>query len=246
MKLGYWFTIVLLEMFLIVYTVNLLVYTPNSEVFKKRQRFTIIALAVVLFFLAFICKALPTLERVCDIFSLHNTFKYFLYFAFGYICSMEKEKFHEIIGSRYFMFVVIISFAICFYINWFYIYPLIDNSVVYRMLYFIIRTFNGFLGLLIVYNTFRTYQDSFTSDKKIGRALQYIGKRTLDIYLLHYFFFPVYMPHLGRVLSVGNNIVLELVIVGGLSLIIVGLCLVVSNVLRTSPILAKYLFGAKK
>ena len=85
----------------------------------------------------------------------------------------------------------------------------------------------------------------FTSDKKVGRMLQYIGKRTLDIYLLHYFFLP-YIPQVGSMLSNKKNAVLELTIGGLLSLIVIGICLVVSNVLRTSPILAKYLFGAKK
>lgn len=246
MKLGYWFTIVLLEMFLLVYTVNVFVYSTNSKLFKKRQQFIITTLAIVLFFVAFICKVLPTLEKVCDIFSLHATFKYFPYFAFGYLCSMDKESFHKLIDSRYFLFAIIVGFSILFYINQFYIYSKIGDSAIYRMLYFIIRTFIGFLGLLIVYSTFRTYKESFTSDKNIGRALQYIGKRTLDIYLLHYFFLPGYMPQLGCMFCTGKHVVLELVIGCVISLIVVGLCLVVSNILRTSPILSKYLFGAKK
>jgi fucose 4-O-acetylase-like acetyltransferase len=88
------------------------------------------------------------------------------------------------------------------------------------------------------------YQNSFVSTKKVGKALQYIGKRTLDIYLIHYFFIP-YLPQIRTIIS-GNNVVLELVIVGGLSLIVIAVCLIVSNILRTSPILAKYLFGAKE
>lgn len=83
----------------------------------------------------------------------------------------------------------------------------------------------------------------------MGKALQYIGKRTLDIYLIHWFLLP-YLPQIGELLSASskiyNNVVLELVIGGGFSLIVIAVCLVVSNILRTSPILAKYLFGAKE
>ena len=105
-------------------------------------------------------------------------------------------------------------------------------------------TIGGIGWLLVVYNTFRTYADSFTSEKRVGRTLQYIGKRTLDIYLLHYFFLP-YVPQIGRMLEQGNNAVLELAFGGGISLLVIGICLIVSNIIRTNPILAKYLFGAK-
>ena len=111
-------------------------------------------------------------------------------------------------------------------------------------MFFIVRTLIGFLGLLIVYNSFRVYQDFFISDRKIGRALQYIGKRTLDIYLLHYFLLP-YLPQVGELLQNDKNAVVELAIGGGVALLVIGICLIVSNVLRSSPILAKYLFGAK-
>ncbi|MEE1272102.1 MAG: hypothetical protein UHM19_04845 [Bacteroidales bacterium] len=112
------------------------------------------------------------------------------------------------------------------------------------LLWFIVTFLIGFAGLLIVYNTFRVYKDSFSSDKKIGRMLQYIGKRTLEIYLLHYFFLPT-LPALGNMLSKSNNFVLELVVGLFISLLVIAVCLVVSNILRTNPILAKYLFGVK-
>ena len=246
LKLGYWFTIVLLEIFLIIYTSNFLLYSSNSRVFKKRQLVSIVILACLLYCFSFISKGIPALEEFCNIFSFHKLFKYFPYFAFGYICSMSKEKFHGMLeNNKYLMSVVIVLFCILFYLNNFVIYPQYNVSIVFSSLYFLCRTIIGFFGLLVVYNTFRVYQDSFTADKKVGKALQYIGKRTLDIYLLHWFFFPV-LPQLGNVLSEGKNMALELVLGGGLSLIIVGICLVVSSVLRTSSILAKYLFGARK
>lgn len=120
----------------------------------------------------------------------------------------------------------------------------IPSNVIIILLWFIVTFLIGFAGLLIVYNTFRVYKDSFSSDKKIGRMLQYIGKRTLEIYLLHYFFLPT-LPALGNMLSKSNNFVLELVVGLFISLLVIAVCLVVSNILRTNPILAKYLFGVK-
>ncbi len=244
-KYGFWFTIVLLEMFIMVYALNVLAYNSNSTIFKKRQTTIMILLSVLLFGAKYVLGVIPFVGKLSDLFSLYCLFRYFPYFAFGYICSMNKDRFHRILDSRYFALIIIVLFAICFYINLFLIYPNISNNIVLRISYHVLQVVIGLMGLLIVYNTFRVYQDSFTSNKKAGSALQYIGKRTLDIYLLHWFFLPV-LPQLGNVLSEGRNMALELVLGGGLSLIIVGICLVVSSVLRTSPILAKYLFGARK
>ena len=243
-KCGYWFTICLLEMFLIIYTLNLIVYNTNSEIFKKRQFISIVILSVILWGLCFNLDYFPHLNKFCKIFSLHKTFDYFPYFAFGYLCSMNKEFWFKMLENKVFTFIIIFLFTVVFYINVVYISPNLDSCLIVRIIFWTIRLIVGFLGLLIVYNTFRVYQGTFTSDKKIGRSLQYIGKRTLDIYMLHYFFLP-YLPQVGLILQKGNNAILELALGLGVSLIVIGVCLVVSNILRTNPILAKYLFGVK-
>ena len=52
-------------------------------------------------------------------------------------------------------------------------------------------------GLLtIVFMYFRHYQQFFTKLSPIGASMQYIGRRTLDIYLLHFLFIPD-LPGLG-------------------------------------------------
>lgn len=244
-KLGYWFTITLFEMFVILYTVNVLAYTPSSKTFKNRQQIALVITAGVLWLSLFVIHQFPSLQMWCVTLGFSQTFKWFVYFVFGYICAMNKEIFLRVLDNRYFALVIIILYVFAFYANRVYIYPNIDMNIICRMGYHVISVLIGGLGLLIVYNVFRVYQDSFTSDKKVGRALQYIGKRTLDIYLLHYFFLP-YIPQLGKLLSDDRNAVLLLAMGGGISLLVIGVCLVVSNILRTSPILAKFLFGAKK
>lgn len=245
-KLGFWFTFTLFEMFLILYMVNVLVYKPNSGVFKMYQQIAIVTLSVVFLIAILACRAFfPCIGIWCDTLGFSQTFWYFIYFGFGYICAMNKEIFLRVLDNRYFALVIIILYVFAFYANRVYIYPNIDTSIICRMGHHLMPVLIGGLGLIIVYNVFRVHQDSFTSDKKVGKALQYIGKRTLDIYLLHYFFLP-YIPQLGRSLSDDRNAVLQLAIGGGISLLVIGVCLVVSNILRTSPILAKFLFGVKK
>lgn len=241
-KLGYWFTIVLLEMFLLLYTMNFLLYQVDKKDSSSRKLIALIVVSVVFFLTRF--KNIPFLSISSDIFSLRLLFRYFPYFAFGYICSMYRDTFNKILESRYFSAVNIALFTSLFYVGRTYLSPAPDSPFYITFLDVSVDVIVGFLGLLIVYNTFKIYADSFTSDKKVGSALQYIGKRTLDIYLLHYFFIP-YLPQVGRMLEQGNNAALELALGGGISLLVIGICLVVSNVIRTSNVLAKYLFGAK-
>lgn len=243
-KLGYWFTIALLEMFLLVYTMNWVLYQCCKKESKPCKVIALVLIYVALYLCRLIPDYVPALSGTYDVLSLHYVSLYFPFFAFGYICSMYKEKFSRLLEHKHFAAIAIVLFAVLFYVRREYILPNLGGGALIFISSFFTQLAVGILGLLIVYNTFRTYADSFSADKKVGSALQYIGKRTLDIYLLHYFFIP-YLPQVGRMLEQGNNAVLELALGGSISLLVIGLCLVVSNIIRTSPILAKYLFGVK-
>lgn len=239
-KLGYWFTIVMFEMYLILYTLNLCLYNSNFKIFEKRLVISLVLLSILSFCSWIIFSKFP--HKLVDAFSLWRLARDFPYFAFGIICSMNKDLFHRILENKYFTFIIIVLFSLGFYMKRFYLSA--SSNTILILLNFIVSCLIGFAGLLIVYNTFRVYKDSFSSDKKIGRMLQYIGKRTLEIYILHYFFLPT-LPWVGDMLSKYNNAVLELFIGLFISLIVIAVCLVVSNILRTNPILAKYLCGVK-
>jgi membrane-bound acyltransferase YfiQ involved in biofilm formation len=99
-----------------------------------------------------------------------------------------------------------------------------------------------YLGIVSMLAIFKHYRGALSSNKKVGRGLQYVGKLTLDIYLLHYFFLPN-LPTLGEFFMGVENTALELVVSGALAMLVVVLCLIVSKVIRTSPFLAQYLLG---
>lgn len=244
-KLGYWFTIALLEIFLIVYTTNVLIYNNDPKVHRKRMLVALIILSGVLFIAKIALKAHPALNNTGNILSLHHTFNYFQYFAFGYICSMYKEIFNKMLENKLFSAAIIILFATLFYIKRCHISAIAGSGMsIWAMVDIALEMLIGYFGLLVVFNTVKTYQSSFTADKRIGRALQFIGKRTLDIYLLHYFLLP-HLPQVGEFLLKGENATLELITGVLLSIVVLTLCLAISGVLRTSPLLAKWLFGVK-
>ena len=77
----------------------------------------------------------------------------------------------------------------------------------------------------------------------IGRSLQYIGRRTLDIYLLHFLFLPN-LPGVGNFFDVNrHNFIMDITLSVIIGLVIIGFSIITSNILRISPLFKKYLFG---
>ena len=193
-------------------------------------------------------------NQVTNIISLSLLCQYFQFFVLGLLVRQFQNQAHEIIDNKYVSASIIILFAILY--GWLQIDDqYINNStgVLHKLLLLI--DIGGswlvrYLGLIIVYAFFRKYQDSFTHTKPLGSTLQYIGRYTLDIYVLHYFFLPNITPIKEFILNTYHywnspNIVFELFFGIGISLMVIAVCLVVSKILRTSDLLGHYLFGAK-
>ena len=103
----------------------------------------------------------------------------------------------------------------------------------------------GIMGMILVFTFFRLCSSAFTKERIAGRILQYVGTRTLDIYLLHYFFLPRFLLSWGEQLRGLHSPLLEVASACTLSLAVVACCLAASYILRLSPFLAHYLFGVK-
>lgn len=166
--------------------------------------------------------------------------KYFLFFALGTLVRKHFDKVQKILDNEKITALGIIAFFLTIFIVYHYG---CETNPFYRHIYFI---FSGGLGLMLVFSFFRKYQNSFTQDSKIGKMLQYIGRRTLDIYLLHYFFLPRNLSSLGEFFINNANPTLEFIVSMILAIIVVGACLLMSNVIRISPLLGHYLFGVKR
>jgi fucose 4-O-acetylase-like acetyltransferase len=77
----------------------------------------------------------------------------------------------------------------------------------------------------------------------IGASLQYIGRRTLDIYLIHFLFVPS-LPSVGLFFkSYQHNFITDTTLSVLFALLVIGFSIITSNILRISPFLKKWLFG---
>lgn len=232
-KDGYWFTFMLFVYFAIYVSLQ-----GMMRLFKMR-RYETVALLIA----GITINLLSTrVERFLNpgffhLFSIYN-WNFFLYFVFGCLVKKHFGAFQKLLDSRYFVPFIQLTFltACIYFVQYLHICE-IPGLYVYVAL----------TGIIIVVAFFRKYEASFTQGRRLGRCLQYVGRRTLDVYLLHYFFLPrglnVNKYELGRVIA--GNPVLEFAVSISLSILVIGICLIVSNVLRTSPILGHYLFGVQ-
>lgn len=239
-KGGYWFTIVLLYMFIVYY---IFCYLESKLKVKSWIPITL------LFIISMCCYEtcyLPDYfswafgRKVPNEFmsysSINQLFMYFPFFLYGNIVRRYWDQAQRIMDSRWF-YPVIILIAM---------FAALDSQFWHtlRMQWAIIPlTLARFVLLTIVFMYFRYYHQYFTQMTWIGRSLQYVGRRTLDIYLLHFLFLPN-LPTVGSFFNTyRHNFIVDITLSVFLAIIVIGFCIVTSNILRVSPFLKKWLFG---
>ena len=237
LKNGYWFTIALFFMFFIYYS---LIYLT------KRYQIKINPILITSSLVLYGCISLvhlPYINNIYNIFCLYSVFKYFLFFIIGILTAQYKNKVNSLLNLNFFLTLTIFIFIICSYI--FYIQlPLQELPIINKLIEHIFRNTIALSGIIILFCAFSKYQFIFIKSNKIGRSLQYIGKHTLEIYILHYFFLPK-LPQIGIFLNSYNNIIIEFAISIILAILVIIICIIVSNILRLSPFLDYWLWGGK-
>ena len=170
--------------------------------------------------------------------SLIEVVYYFQFFLFGNVVHRYWDKMERLFDSRWFFPVVTVIAFVC-------AADVLKWHTLRLMWVNLPRTVAMYALMLMVVMFFRYYKDSVSKETVMGRGLQYIGVRTLDIYLLHF----ILMPRLKMVGpwldSMHPNFILEVVMTVSVALVVIVFCCLASNILRVSPFFKKYLFGRK-
>lgn len=232
-KGGYWFTFTLFEYFLI--------YIFSQQVvmvFKMKSKVddvfhATVALAIYLLTTWTFVERYSLDDGLTGALGISNL-HYYVFFIIGTRCRKHQGMLERLLNTRYFTATVLCVFIVLLLV------PSMDrfSSTLYHLLLSI-------SGVLCVYSVFHHYQGQFNSNNKVGKSLIFIGRRTLDIYLLHYFFVYSNLPSVLPNFALLDSPFLEIVVSFVISVIVVVGCLLVSSVLRSSPILAHFLFGQK-
>lgn len=233
-KGGYWFTLVLLYMFILYYFVAFITKR------LKHQHWVFIVfwlLSIAVYETAYMPKYFkyPN-EFFWKASSFIQLILYFQFFLFGNVVHRYWNKVLRIFDSQWFYPVLcVVAFGCCAeYLRWHSLRGMWINLP---------RTTAMYATLLVVLMFFRHYHESFTHETRIGRWLQYVGTRTLDVYLLHYIFLPK-IPFMGEWFNANRpNFVMSVFCSVCVAIIVICFCLLVSNILRVSPLYSKHLFG---
>lgn len=236
-KLGYWFTFTLFSFFIAYFIFNYFLLK-----IKIKEPYKDILWIVLALFIHF-----ATTDKFMQIIGLYGSisklfgiilFKYFIFFILGALTKKHYNKFQHYKNHKSLSTIIILAFF--FPLILFFKYNLIHINVWTEHLAFL---YFGILGMYIVFLYFNKYQETFEKKNIIGKLLQYIGKRTLDIYLLHYLFVPRDIEWLATHFYNFKNPCIELFISLGISIIVICMCLLLSNIIRISPFLERNLFG---
>lgn len=228
---GYWFTFVLFEMFCIYFLASLI-----SKYIKHWIVDILLAICSILGILWLI-----TSDRegsLNNLLCIENLTKYMQFFTFGILCKKYNKQFLALIDNEKIKAIIISVFILGYY--FYYDNNLKNNfSIIYSFNHDILIRYAGLLTVLIF---FISKKEFFDENNKVSKTLQFIGTRTLDIYLLHYFFIPT-IPYITTYIQPTNMMIIQLFLSLTISIMVISVCLICSEIIRTSDILAHWCFG---
>lgn len=235
-KGGYWFTFTLFELIIIQYIWEMLTEKIHIRNSNKTYYTASFCLAVILYTLSLpiISAKLGDISLIIGVPML----RYYLYFLIG---SMIRNNLDTIIQWNYRNQLTAITTLIFFVL-------FLMNQMSYK--------FEGILfhlnlialetsSLLVVFMVFYKHRLYFSSNQRIANTLTFLGKRTLDIYLIHYFFLSEDLSLFGDYFTAHPAMILEALFSGIITLLVVVFCLFISEALRCNPSISKYLLGTK-
>ena len=240
-KGGYWFTWVLLQMFIIYYVCCYVGNMFNSKFKIQNSKWFLLFAAWALSVFAYETLYLPKVFSYHkDMFfaysSLIQTIRYMQFFLLGNIVRRYWTQFERLFDSPWFFPLVVTVAVVC-------CADIFQLHTLRKVWTNLPRTTAMYALLLLVVMFFRHYQTWFDEGQRAGRFLSFIGTRTLDIYLLHFLLLPK-MPQVGQWLNANQpNFLLSIVLSVSVALVVIAFCLLASQLLRVSPFLQLYLFG---
>ena len=236
-KGGYWYTYVLFEFYTLYIIIEYLFNRNNTGKGEAMVMFVVISLSFLcIFYSKYYTKYgdyLGYWKYILGLFSFVKI-RLFIFFWFGTIIRKHFDYFIRLSNNPLFITCIILLYI---GIN---IFPISSHMIIFEFLVFVII---GTTGIIILFTFFRTHASVFQKDTWIGKSLQFIGRRTLDIYLIHYFILPYNLQHIGAWLLQHDNKSFDMIIIFILSLWIICLSLAIGSIIRLSPILSHYLLG---
>lgn len=233
-KDGYWFTFVLFEFFVIYSLTRTIAYTLRLKSWVKDTFILCEGLFLFIITIPSVVTIIPITNEVKGLICFDHWYL-FLFFVIGTLTKKHFVRIQYLFEQKTLLTICIVIF---FGLN-------IFREAIMSAHINVFRLFTAITGIAIVFGFFWNHSKFFCHQTATGRGLCFIGRRTLDIYLLHYFLLPV---NLSSVISVFHDYsmpIIELMVSLSITLVIIAICLLISTILRLSPFIGHLLFGVK-
>lgn len=237
-KLGYWFTLDLFS-FYCIYSLSQFLVPLRFRENNAIGDIVVVCIMIIVMVLSYSYSVFSSTVYGNFFYGILSIakWKYYVFFIMGLFVRKYFKSFVSLTNNKYFIGFIIVTFVVLLCLE-----NKLDSPIPEKVLF----VAYGLLGVIIVFTFFRKYEESFIQNKRLGYALQYIGRRTLDIYLIHYFIVPRNLNDVGSFFGLNCNPSLEFFVTLVLSLLVILICLVISSLIRLSPALSYYLLGVKK
>lgn len=230
----YWFTVQLFLFFLFYYLTMLMSRRMNS----LKQDFCLIILAFLLYIVSFSHVYIERTALGATLFSYLGMENWRMYIFFCVGALMRK---HMDVAKRWIETPKIMAaFIIVFFLMVFF-----ADKIDFSLWKPIGRIVYGAVSIMVIFAFFYKYQHSFSNERRLGRVMQYVGKRTLDIYMIHYFLLPFRLDMMGKWFTDNPNPTIEFFVTTVIACMVIVLSIVIGNIIRLSPTLSHYLLGTK-
>ena len=237
-KKGYWFTFALFQ-FVVVYTIIKRLFQA-MKLSHISEAVLLILISVILRYVSVWCMREEHTFTLISLLGLIH-FRSFIYFVMGtlvskYILHNKQLNYNYIITNRSAGVIVLTCFIL-------HLYTYKDSNIAYigsSTLWLAVTTISGLFVILMGFIRYKSWSES-----RLGNLLQLIGRYSLDVYFIHYFFLPRNMAVIGEWFISNPNPIIEYTLAMAVAVVVIVASLLVGRIIRLSPILAHWLLAAK-
>lgn len=221
----YWFTITLFECFFVYYLIMMVL---KSERWRSVALIVISLMGIgVLSYTSSIGPKLLDANHLC---------KYFYFFVFGIFARQYQPVFDSIVKNEVAKAFTIISFFVLLFLM---DYQLLPGPVFHLLRDVVLRV----LGTAMVVMLFASHATFFEGSSRVARIFNEIGRISLPIYLLQYFFVPDFGYFQNQINGMDQFTVH--IISAVYTILITATCYVFIMLLEQSKFVKKYILGLK-
>ena len=206
---------------------------------STKQDVCLMVVAIILFLLSYSHVQIERTTLGATLFSYLGMEKWRLYIFFCVEVLMRKHL--DVVKKWMETPIIMAPIIVVFFLMVFF-----ADKITFSMWKPIRSIIYGSVSIMVIFAFFFKYQHSFSQDRYFGKVMQYVGKRTLDIYMIHYFLLPFRLDIMGKWFTDNPNPTIEFFVTTAIACMVMALAMVIGNIIRLSPKLSYYLLGGKK